>query len=188
MIAIPVQVLHNVARECRRCGNPVIEDGRDSCHLDHPPKWHGRYAVQGALVDAKQCMLPADTLAQPHEAGLANFDGYQPGQPLVRVYRTTYAPDVGMDPDLRQDPAVFASAMFTACNVGPGMVTGELERIRGEYRARRLRSVSVGDVIAIGETPLACASVGWQAITGAVNILAEWPESTHTVIWKEQAA
>ena len=29
--------------------------------------------------------------------------------------------------------------------------------------------VSVGDVVAVGETPLICASSGWQVLTGEVN-------------------
>ena len=34
-----------------------------------------------------------------------------------------------------------------------------------EYRAKQLRSVSVGDVVVVGETAFACESVGWKKIT-----------------------
>lgn len=34
-----------------------------------------------------------------------------------------------------------------------------------QYRAKQLRSLSVGDVVAIGEMAFACESAGWEKIT-----------------------
>jgi hypothetical protein len=61
--------------------------------------------------------------------------------------------------------------VYTELNVG---VTSELAR---EYRAKMLRSLSVGDVIVIGETAFACGSYGWDTITTE--------ELNNAIIWDD---
>lgn len=46
------------------------------------------------------------------------------------------------------------------------------------YRAKMLRSVSVGDVVVIGETAWACESVGWTRITTE--------ELNNSIIWDDE--
>lgn len=80
------------------------------------------------------------------EAGrMINFDGYKSGHPIVHVF-DAYV-DVGDE--------VFASALtemvWTACNLGPDELTGRMAVLARAYRDRRLRSLSVGDVVALGE-------------------------------------
>jgi hypothetical protein len=42
---------------------------------------------------------------------------------------------------------------------------GEKTDLAKQYRAKQLRSLSVGDVVAIGEMAFACESAGWEKIT-----------------------
>ena len=132
-----VAIFHNIARECRTCGLPVMEIGDDEWAHTTPGAGH----------------LP--------RVGLANFDGYKPGHPLVRVFEVE-VPD-------GSEPGRVADWMFEAFNAPPEYLTGDLAGWEQAYRARQLRSLSVGDVVAVGEIPLACASSGWEPVTGTVN-------------------
>jgi len=42
---------------------------------------------------------------------------------------------------------------------------GEESKLAKEYRAKGLRSLSVGDVVSVGETAFSCDSCGWSRIT-----------------------
>jgi hypothetical protein len=113
--------------------------------------------------------------------------GYQDGQPLVCVYKTDYTCRSLTARAL--NPARIAQDLYAAFNADPGILTGELERMRSEYRARKLQSLSIGDVVIIGHVPWVPVAVGrggdWDLIQGDLNVLAEWPETTHTVIWRD---
>lgn len=60
------------------------------------------------------------------------------------------------------------NSVFRAFNVGddPELSSSQVElELAQEYRSHRLRSLSVGDVLAYdGQTYLACESVGWREI------------------------
>jgi hypothetical protein len=73
---------------------------------------------------------------------------------MVRVFETE-VPD-------GQHPHQVAERMFEAFNIGE-------DELAQAYRARGLRSMSVGDVARVGEVPLACASVGWDLAAGEFN-------------------
>ena len=84
--------------------------------------------------------------------------------PLVKVF--TYDWD-GLDRfgHPAEDAHIPLEMAFEEFNVG----TGDLAQ---RYRDRRLRSLSVGDVVVVGETAWACASAGWTPVTGdALRIL-----------------
>lgn len=85
---------------------------------------------------------------------------------LVKVFEFE-ASDL-IDPDVELPPAAFADVVFRAFNVGhePGYYQDEREHaLAVKYRARRLRSLSVGDVlICEGGHILACDSIGWFAV------------------------
>ena len=134
-----VTIFHNIARECRTCGRPVMEIGDDQWAHTTPGAGH----------------LP--------RVGLANFDGYKPGHPLVRVFEAEVEMPHGIDPQR------VADWMFEAFNAPEEYLQGKLRDLAEAYRARQLRSLSVGDVVAVGEIPLACVSRGWEPVTGAVN-------------------
>ena len=86
----------------------------------------------------------------------AMLDGYQPGDPVVRAF--AYQADPGRS---AEETAEEAFAIF---NDQPRDAAGaELARA---YYGRRLRSLSVGDVVAAGDVLLAVARAGWQPVTG----------------------
>lgn len=87
-----------------------------------------------------------------------HFDGWQPGHPMVRVF--------AYDTDER--PAgQLAEEAFAMFNGFPD--TADQLTLTEAYYDRRLRSLSVGDAIKIGETVWACASIGFQPISGDLN-------------------
>lgn len=73
-----------------------------------------------------------------------NWFGYESGHPIVHVFEADI--DVGDE--------IFASALaemvWTACNLGPDELTGRMATLARAYRDRRLRSLSVGDVVVLG--------------------------------------
>jgi hypothetical protein len=140
---VKVTIFHNIARECSRCGQPLMDVGGQ----DDRYRW--------AHTDPGAGHPPAVTLA--------NFRSYKAGHPLVRVFEAEI-PD-----DYAADPRLFAEAMFEIGNAPLDYLTDWKLSLAAEYRRRQLRSVSVGDVVAVGETPLICASSGWQVLTGEVS-------------------
>jgi hypothetical protein len=89
-----------------------------------------------------------------HRAG---FLGYKPGQPLMRVARYTVPTD-------EIDALTIAQAAFHTFNVGDDPEFGAPDPKAVEYRKRKNRSLSVGDVVQVDQTWLACASAGWSEI------------------------
>ncbi len=88
------------------------------------------------------------------------LDGYQPGDPIVRVF--TYQ----ADPDGRH-PEQIAEEAFAICNGHPADPDGE--ELARRYYGRELRSLSKGDVVAVGEAGLAVGRVGWTPVCGVLN-------------------
>jgi hypothetical protein len=86
------------------------------------------------------------------------LDGYQPGDPMVRVF--TYQADPAGSPE------EIAEEAFGICNDHPRDARGaDLAR---RYYERELRSLSVGDVVAVGEIPLAVGRAGWTLVRGGL--------------------
>ena len=160
---IPIQVFHNVARECRYCGVPVTDEARA---LD---------------VDGDQALVcPENKRGSSHVICLANFDGYKPGQPIVRVFRADFETD-------HTDPQRIGDELYEAFNIGDEFPSHRHHAMAVAYRARKLRSLSTGDVVVIGEAPLAVADIGFMPIANP-NILTDWPEDSVTVILRDDAA
>ena len=90
----------------------------------------------------------------------AMLDGYQPGDPVVRVF--AYQADPAGRP-----PEEIADEAFDTFNDHPRDPDGA--DLACAYYGRRLRSLSKGDVVAVGEVPLAVASVGWTLVRGVLN-------------------
>lgn len=144
---VKVIIFHNVARECRYCGLPVI--GKD-----------GKVLAPSQAAPGYCTKSPSNRLPAHHSPGLANLDGYKPGHPLVRVFELDH-PDA--------DPEWIAGRMFEAFNAPEEMLKGVQLNRASQYRARRLRSLSVGDVVQVGDVMLACASVGWIRLLNEVT-------------------
>ena len=113
-----VTIFHNIARECWRCGQPLTDVGGP--YADDRYRW-------------VHTELGAD---HPPALTLANFRGYKPGHPLVRVFEAEI-PD-----DYAGDPKLFAEAMFEIGNAPLDYLTGWKLDLATEYRRRQLRSVS----------------------------------------------
>jgi hypothetical protein len=90
----------------------------------------------------------------------ALLDGYQPGDPVVRVF--AYQADSGRPADEIADEAF-------------GIFTGHPRDAAGAdlacaYGQRRLRPLAAGDVVAAGHVLLAVARpAGWQPVTGPLT-------------------
>ncbi len=88
------------------------------------------------------------------------LDGYQPSDPVVRVF--TYQADPA-----GRDPEQIAEDAFAICNGHPRDADGE--DLSRRYYGRELRSLSKGDVVAVGEIGLAVARAGWTPVRGGLN-------------------
>ena len=93
----------------------------------------------------------------------AMLDGYQPGDPVVRVFAYQADP-AGRSPEEIADEA------FATFNDHPRDPDGA--DLACAYYGRRLRSLSVGDVVAVaadGEVRLAVAKIGWTPVPGPLT-------------------
>ncbi len=105
-----------------------------------------------------------------HDRPTGLLDGYQPGHPMVRVFTYQTRP-AGRSPEALADEA------FAIGNGHPVDAAGqELSR---RYYARQLRSLSVGDVVTIGEAPLAVARAGWTRACGVFTEVRADQHGTH---------
>ena len=105
------------------------------------------------------------------------FDGYQPGQPLVPVF--TYNAELldGGLPELM----LVAEKAFEAFNLSPDLLSGRQRELAASYRARLLRSLSVGDVLRLGDMALACDPVGFREVPGELNEVRVSEHGTHPI-------
>jgi hypothetical protein len=83
----------------------------------------------------------------------AMLDGYQPGDPVVRVFACQASPG--------RPAEEIAAEAFAILNDHPVDAAGA--ELGCAYYGRRLRSLSAGDIVAVGEVPLAVASAGWTS-------------------------
>jgi hypothetical protein len=106
--------------------------------------------------------------AQGRPTGM--LEGYQPGDPVVRVF--TYPADPA-----GRTPEQIAEEAFAIGNGHPGDARGE--DLARRYYERQLRSLSVGDVVAVGETGLAVGRAGWTLVRGGLNEVRASEHGTH---------
>jgi len=100
-----------------------------------------------------------NTAADEHGRPTAMLDGYRPGDPMVAVF--TYQADPARGPEAVAEDA------FGIFNGHPRDARdADLARA---YYERQLRSLSVGDVVVVGEVPLAVAKAGWIPVAGGLN-------------------
>ncbi|WP_278314988.1 hypothetical protein [Lolliginicoccus levis] len=86
-------------------------------------------------------------IARDEQGRHAGFAGYRPGHQVELVF--AYSAE-GSDDELLE-------RAFFLTNIGSGPLADA-------YRARGLRSLSVGDVLAIGQRYYGCDRIGWQPI------------------------
>jgi hypothetical protein len=100
-----------------------------------------------------------------HNVGWGRFWAYRPGDALDRVFELTVTAN---------SPEAACEIVFAVCNSAPGELFCDhrYAEVVSEYRAARLRSLSVGDVLIVrraegdgdGGRAFACAAVGFDAL------------------------
>lgn len=93
---------------------------------------------------------------------------YEPcSHDLVRVFE--FDTDDLLDPDVNLAPEILGDVVYRVFNVGHETHYYQDEReheLALAYRARRLRSLSTGDVLLLGEIALdCCVSFGWEIVS-----------------------
>jgi hypothetical protein len=105
---------------------------------------------------------------QGHHTGM--LKGYQPGDPVVRVFTYQAAP--------AGSPEETAEEAFAICNGHPRDARGE--DLARRYYQRELRSLSVGDIVTVGEAPLAVGRpAGWEPVRGGLTEVCTDEHGTH---------
>jgi hypothetical protein len=137
----------------------------------------GAPAGDAGGTPARGLPAPPGGAAQPGPAGItvtiwhnvafddqgrhtAMLDGYQPGDPVVRVFAYQADP-AGRSPEEVADEA------FDTFNDHPRDSDGA--DLAFAYYGRRLRSLSKGDVVVVGEVALAVAGMGWTPVRGGLT-------------------
>jgi hypothetical protein len=100
------------------------------------------------------------------------FGGFTPGDQMVKVF--TYDPPAG-----GCSPAGIAEDAFAAFNDAPR--SGEAAALARQYRQRRLRSLSVGDMVVVGETALTVARAGFTPLRGTFTPVRVHEHGTHPI-------
>jgi hypothetical protein len=144
-----------------------------------PETPHGNPAGDPGDTPAPGLPAPAGGADQPGAAGItvtiwhnvafdaqgrhtAMLDGYQPGDPMVRVFAYQASPG--------RSAEEIADEAFDTFNDHPRDPGGA--DLACAYYGRRLRSLSVGDVVAAaadGEVRLAVAKTGWTPVPGPLT-------------------
>jgi hypothetical protein len=94
--------------------------------------------------------------ARDDEGRNLGFFGHKPEQPMVLVFAYTRS--------LPSDDHALEDA-YREFNIGEGPLARD-------YRERKLRSLSVGDVVAIGDRYYACADAGWERLSVPIVLAA----------------
>jgi hypothetical protein len=107
-----------------------------------------------------------------------NFDGYQPGQPLVPVFSYEVELLDGGIPEL----LLIAEEAFASFNADSEVLAGRKLELALRYRRAQSRSLSVGDVLRIDDSILACDHVGFRTIPGGgLNEVRVSEHGTHPI-------
>ena len=108
-------------------------------------------------------------------------DGPGTGLREVFAYDEPDATPGGPDSDSPQHPDHLAilEQVFMLFNVGDDPAFGTPDPRAVAYRGQQLRSLSVGDVVALDDAFYACARLGWQHLDTAPDII-ETTEPTGT--------
>jgi hypothetical protein len=123
-------------------------------------------------------------VARDAEGRHAGFDGYQPGHHVVKVFEFTAEQH-------RPDVWGLAELAFAIGQREPDLLDRYLDKqVAAAYAALPLRSVSVGDLIKIGNLYLKCDPVGFTPVSGhrPVDVTAQHPGEHGTVPWRPDPA
>lgn len=112
------------------------------------------------------------------------FTSYQHGDPVAPVF--TYVATMPAVPteDDRLREAEHAFHMF---NAPPEFLGGQDAVTAAQYRANHLRSLSVGDLVAVGSRVYACQPAGFKRVTASPFTLNVQPDKYLDETWAEEA-
>jgi hypothetical protein len=100
----------------------------------------------------------------------APLDGFTPGDPMVRVFTYQAPADTRL-------PEAIAEDAFALANGHPrDPASAELSR---RYYERRLRSLSVADLVVVGEAALIVERAGWAPLRGGITEVRIDEHGTH---------
>jgi hypothetical protein len=147
-----------------RPGRDGPAGGRETAD-DSPARDPGGMRVPG-LRGAAQPGPETITVSIWHNVALddqgrhsAMLDGYQPGDPMVRVFAYQASPG-------RTAEETAAEAYDT---FNDHLRDSDGADLACAYYARRLRSLSVGDIVSVGEAALAVDRIGWTPVHGGLT-------------------
>ena len=124
---------------------------------------------------AKTAMLTVSiwhNVTRDPEGRHTGFGGFTPGDQMVKVF-TYNTPASG------RSPQEIAEDAFAAFNDAPS--SGEAAALARQYRQRRLRSLSVGDMVVVGETALTVCSAGFARLRGTFTPVRVHEHGTHPI-------
>lgn len=96
------------------------------------------------------------------EGRMVGYFGYEPTH-VLRLAHTATMAEV-MPADVTWDDQRILDRMYHLLNVGDDPSFGEPHPVAVAYRAKRNRSLSVGDVVMLDGRIYVCASDGWEPI------------------------
>jgi len=137
----------------------------------------GRYPAEPLKEDIAVRVTIFHNVARDGHGRHICFDGYQPGQPLVPVF----AYDVDLPSGEMPGLLLIAEDAFEMFNADLDWLTGPKLELAARYRQAKLRSLSVGDVVRLGGTALACDAVGFRQIPPELNEVHVSEHGTHPI-------
>jgi hypothetical protein len=104
----------------------------------------------------------------------SGFGGFTPGDQMVKVF--TY----DLPPGGTRDLTATAENAFAIGNGAPGL-DGRAAGLAARYARRMLRSVSVGDMVVVGETALTVCPAGFAPLRGTFTPVRVREHGTHPI-------
>lgn len=108
-------------------------------------------------LDGLSVSAPTTTVTIWHNASDSAFLGWQPGDPMIKVFVYRIPATQALSPDRVLEEA------FTIFNEGRND-----RRAQAYWRARN-RSLSVGDVVVVADLPFTCDLDGWSPLNGTIT-------------------
>ena len=115
-----------------------------------------------------------------------NFDGYQPGDPVAPVFTYVATMPRRSDPADGHDGSAEAEHAFHMFNAPAEYLAGQDAVTARQYRALRLRSLSVGDLVAVGSEVYSCESVGFTKLAAPASALHIAPSPHQDAAWAHE--
>jgi hypothetical protein len=101
-----------------------------------------------------------NSYSSPDRAHVPMADGFEPGHNAMTPVLVYVRPGNSDQATARQ----LADQAFEAFNAPEDFLVSDLRELAAKYRGLHLRSLSVGDIVQVGQTYLACDHSGWSKL------------------------